>query len=333
MNVASTDRKAKHRFKPRSGTGCHRTVRTPAGWISLRLMSPTATAFYGALLAHLRQRRTRSGTTTSPSANARPRSSALRHRCHRTRLDTKTATSRTRECAWAPTSPYGSGRFIGESVTRRSTGLPSRAGAVGTIDVRSLACDDLAKLEVRPVADRSCVLVIDDDDTVREVLRRYLMRDGHDVLEAADGSAGLELALDRNPDLLVLDLMLPGMDGLEVCRQIRRTSSVPIIMLTALGQVSDRVVGLEYGADDYVVKPFSPRELALRVGRVLDRSRASAGPATAQPQQLSTTDGELTADATSRIATCRGREISLTSREFDLLYFLLAAPGPGFRPR
>ena len=124
--------------------------------------------------------------------------------------------------------------------------------------------------------------------------------------------------------------MLPGMDGLEVCRQIRRTSSVPIIMLTALGQVSDRVVGLEYGADDYVVKPFSPRELALRVGRVLDRSRASAAPATAQPQQLSTTDGELTADANSRIATCRGSEISLTSREFDLLYFLLGHPGRVF---
>jgi DNA-binding response OmpR family regulator len=174
--------------------------------------------------------------------------------------------------------------------------------------------------------------VIDDDDTVREVLRRYLMRDGHDVLEAADGSAGLELAVDRNPDQLVLDLMLPGRDGLEVCRQIRRTSSVPIIMLTALGQVSDRVVGLEFGADDYVVKPFSPRELALRVGRVLDRSRASAGPAAAQPQQMSTTDGEVTADATSRIARCRGREISLTSREFDLL-FPPAAPGPGFRPR
>ena len=180
------------------------------------------------------------------------------------------------------------------------------------------------------MADRSCVLVIDDDDTVREVLRRYLMRDGHDVLEAADGSAGLELALDRKPDLLVLDLMLPGMDGLEVCRQIRRTSSVPIIMLTALGQVSDRVVGLEHGADDYVVKPFSPRELALRVGRVLDRSRASAGPAAAQPPQMSTTDGELTADANSRIARCRGRAISLTSREFDLLYFLLQHPGRVF---
>ena len=101
-------------------------------------------------------------------------------------------------------------------------------------------------------------------------------------------------------------------------------------MLTALGQVSDRVVGLEYGADDYVVKPFSPRELALRVGRVLDRSRAGAAPAAAQPQQVRSTDGELTADATSRVATFRGREISLTSREFDLLFFLLTHPGRVF---
>ena len=93
------------------------------------------------------------------------------------------------------------------------------------------------------------------------------------MIEAADGITGLNLVRSQQPDLLVLDLMLPGMDGLEVCREIRRTSTMPVIMLTALGQESDRVVGLEYGADDYVVKPFSPRELALRVGRVLERSR------------------------------------------------------------
>ena len=126
------------------------------------------------------------------------------------------------------------------------------------------------------------MLVVDDDDTVREVLRRYLTRDGHEVIEAADGITGLDLVGPSSPDLLVLDLMLPGMDGLEVCREIRRTSAVPVIMLTALGQESDRVVGLEFGADDYVVKPFSPRELALRVGRVLERSRGHA-PAAARP--------------------------------------------------
>ncbi len=175
------------------------------------------------------------------------------------------------------------------------------------------------------------MLVVDDDDTVREVLRRYLTRDGHQVLEAADGITGLNLVRAEQPDLLVLDLMLPGMDGLEVCREIRRTSTIPVIMLTALGQESDRVVGLEYGADDYVVKPFSPRELALRVGRVLDRSRGSLGNV---GQGVAATavsaDGELSTDPVSRTARWRGAELTLTSREFDLLHFLLQHPGQVF---
>ena len=179
---------------------------------------------------------------------------------------------------------------------------------------------------------KSRVLVVDDDDTVREVLRRYLTRDGHEVVEASDGITGLNLALTRQPDLVVLDLMLPGMDGLEVCREIRRSSTVPVIMLTALGQESDRVVGLEYGADDYVVKPFSPRELALRVGRVLERSRGSMVPtgAAGGPTEVGTADGELSADPLSRTARCRDVELTLTSREFDLLNFLLRHPGQVF---
>jgi DNA-binding response OmpR family regulator len=181
------------------------------------------------------------------------------------------------------------------------------------------------------VTPQARVLVVDDDDTVREVLRRYLTRDGHQVLEAADGITGLNLVRTEQPDLLVLDLMLPGMDGLEVCREIRRTSTIPVIMLTALGQESDRVVGLEYGADDYVVKPFSPRELALRVGRVLDRSRGSLGPA---GQGVAATavsaDGELSTDPVSRTARWRAAELTLTSREFDLLHFLLQHPGQVF---
>ena len=174
------------------------------------------------------------------------------------------------------------------------------------------------------------VLVVDDDDTVREVLRRYLTRDGHQVLEAADGVTGLNLVRSQQPDLLVLDLMLPRMDGLEVCREIRRTSTMPVIMLTALGQESDRVVGLEYGADDYVVKPFSPRELALRVGRVLERSRGSSALAPtsdAAAATASSADGELFADPVSRTARRRGTPLTLTSREFDLLLFLLRTPG------
>jgi DNA-binding response OmpR family regulator len=173
------------------------------------------------------------------------------------------------------------------------------------------------------------VLVVDDDDTVREVLRRYLTRDGHEVIEAADGITGLGLVRSGHPDLVVLDLMLPGMDGLEVCREIRRTSSIPVIMLTALGQESDRVVGLEYGADDYVVKPFSPRELALRVSRVLERSRGTVGPSSGGAL-VTSADGELSADPVSRTARLRGSELTLTSREFDLLHFLLQHPGQVF---
>ncbi|HEY5882783.1 MAG TPA: response regulator transcription factor [Nakamurella sp.] len=175
----------------------------------------------------------------------------------------------------------------------------------------------------------SRVLVVDDDDTVREVLRRYLTRDGHDVLEAGDGPTGLRLVRTHQPDLIVLDLMLPGMDGLEVCREVRRTSTVPVIMLTALGQESDRVIGLEYGADDYVVKPFSPRELALRVGRVLERSRGAVGPPAASVD-VTSADGELAVSPLSRTARRGGVELTLTSREFDLLHFLLAHPGQVF---
>ncbi len=178
---------------------------------------------------------------------------------------------------------------------------------------------------------RARVLVVDDDETVREVLRRYLTRDGHQVLEAGDGVTGLNLARMDKPDLVVLDLMLPGMDGLDVCRELRRTSTVPVIMLTALGEESDRVVGLEYGADDYVVKPFSPRELALRVGRVLDRSRGPGQGVVEPPATVAASaDGELSADPISRTARFRGAELALTGREFDLLYFLLGHPGQVF---
>jgi DNA-binding response OmpR family regulator len=126
-------------------------------------------------------------------------------------------------------------------------------------------------------------------------------------------------------DLVVLDLMLPGIDGLEVCRRLRETGTVPIIMLTALGAETDRVVGLEHGADDYVTKPFSPRELALRVDSVLRRT----GDLTqAVPEVL--TDGDLVVDSARHLATRGGAELALTAREFDLLRFLLAHPGTAF---
>src|ERR1700712_4555026 len=155
----------------------------------------------------------------------------------------------------------------------------------------------------------STVLVVDDDPTVREVVARYLSRDGHRVIQRANGIDGLEAALTESPDLVVLDLMMPGLDGLQVCQRLRQHSAVPVIMLTALGEESDRVVGLEYGADDYVTKPFSPRELALRVAGILRRSRqdvmrAPVGTAAGDPS--STVDGDLRIDPGARMVSKNG---------------------------
>jgi DNA-binding response OmpR family regulator len=176
------------------------------------------------------------------------------------------------------------------------------------------------------VADAARVLVVDDDPTVADVVRRYLERDGYVVLLAGDGETALRLAAERRPDLVVLDLMLPGIDGLEVCRRLRVGSNVPVVMLTALGEESDRIVGLELGADDYVTKPFSPKELALRVGSVLRRARSSTQPVAAEVLR----DGDLEVDVAARRALQGGRELALTVRELELLIFLLRHPGQAF---
>ena len=173
------------------------------------------------------------------------------------------------------------------------------------------------------------VLVVGDDETVREVVRRYLVRAGLRVLEAPDGAQALTIAGREAVDLVILDLMLPGVEGLDVCTRLRRTSQVPIVMLTALGEESDRVVGLEYGADDYVVKPFSPRELTLRVQRILQRANRSATPLPpAESSEL--TDGELRIDTRARTLHRAGTAVPLTAREFDLLAFLIANAGRVF---
>jgi DNA-binding response OmpR family regulator len=169
------------------------------------------------------------------------------------------------------------------------------------------------------------VLVVDDDPTVAEVVARYLMRDGYDVDCVADGYTALQIAAERLPDLVVLDLMLPGIDGLEVCRRLRERWPVPIVMLTALGEETDRLVGLETGADDYVTKPFSPRELALRVRSVLRRARGALA-----PTGETTTDGDLTVDTSAHEVRLGDQEISLTAREFDLLAFLMRHPRQAF---
>jgi DNA-binding response OmpR family regulator len=171
------------------------------------------------------------------------------------------------------------------------------------------------------------ILVVDDDRTVSDVVRRYLERAGYEVTLAGDGPAALAAFARRQPDLVVLDLMLPGIDGLEVCRRLRtRADGVPIVMLTALGEEADRVLGLQLGADDYVTKPFSPRELVLRVQSVL--RRALPRPA---PPPATLVDGGLRLDAARRIASLDGIELSLTVREFDLLAFLMRHPGRAFK--
>ncbi|WP_406132802.1 response regulator transcription factor [Streptomyces zaomyceticus] len=167
------------------------------------------------------------------------------------------------------------------------------------------------------------ILVVDDDPTVAEVVGSYLERAGCSVEHAVDGTDALLRAERRWPDLVVLDLMLPGLDGLEVCRRLRARRPVPVIMLTARGDEDDRITGLEVGADDYVTKPFSPRELVLRVESVLRRTRAAAAPGNTGPLLSA---GDITVDPATRRATRAGRELALTLREFDLLAYFLGRP-------
>jgi DNA-binding response OmpR family regulator len=171
------------------------------------------------------------------------------------------------------------------------------------------------------MSEMTTVLIVDDEPIVRDVVVRYLQRDGFDTLEAADGDAARSIIESGAPDLVVLDVMLPGTDGLALCRWIRTDSALPVIMLTARGEAADRIVGLELGADDYVTKPFSPRELAIRVRNVL--KRAEAPPKTAAK---TITFDELTIDGTAREVTLSGAPVRLTGKEFDLLFFLASNP-------
>jgi DNA-binding response OmpR family regulator len=191
--------------------------------------------------------------------------------------------------------------------------------------------DQSATTGPAPVAVRR-VLVVDDDPTVAEVVVGYLERAGLRASRAGDGVEALARAAAEPPDLVVLDLMLPGIDGLEVCRRLRADRpDLPVVMLTALGEESDRVLGLEVGADDYITKPFSPRELVLRVQSVL---RRTAGPAATAPDlapgEERLVDGDLELDIRGHRSWLGGQPLSLTAREFDLLAFLLRHPGEAF---
>jgi DNA-binding response OmpR family regulator len=167
------------------------------------------------------------------------------------------------------------------------------------------------------------ILIVDDESNIREVVGLYLRRDGHDIVSAADGEEALAVFRESEPDLVVLDLMLPRIGGLEVCRRMRAERRVPLIMLTARGEEEERVVGLSLGADDYVVKPFSPRELAARVTAVLRRVEEPAGQ---EDLKVLSFEG-LNIDPNTREVLVDGEPATLTAREFDLLYEMASTPG------
>ena len=179
--------------------------------------------------------------------------------------------------------------------------------------------------------ERGRVLVVDDDATVAEVVTRYLERDGFVVEAVGDGRVALERALADPPDLVVLDLMLPGMDGLEVCRRLRAMAPVPVIMLTARGQESDRIIGLELGADDYVAKPFSARELSARVRAVL---RRATGPLAGGVRGSGADGRRRPRGRCGRAGGPARRRARARSppREFELLVFLMRHPRRRVRP-
>jgi DNA-binding response OmpR family regulator len=169
------------------------------------------------------------------------------------------------------------------------------------------------------------VLVVDDEPHVRDVVARYLRRDGHRIFVADNGAEARTIIERETPNLVVLDIMLPGgTDGLSLCRWIRSSSDLPVILLTARAEEADRIVGLELGADDYVTKPFSPRELAMRVRSVLRRARTS------EPPRDRLELGPLVVDAATHDVFCAGRSLALTAKEFELLWFLASNPNRVF---
>lgn len=177
--------------------------------------------------------------------------------------------------------------------------------------------------EVAPTS----VLVVDDEPMVREVVARYLELDGHRVHQAGDGAAARELLAEHQVDLVVLDIMLPHVDGLTLLKQLRSRGDVPVLLLTAKGEEADRLLGLELGADDYVVKPFSPREVVARVRTILRRATPST--AVGEPDAQGSPElvaGDLRIDTAARVVTVAGVEKALTVKEFDLLAFLASAP-------
>ena len=167
------------------------------------------------------------------------------------------------------------------------------------------------------------ILVVDDEARIRSIIRKYAEFEGHTVTEAGDGMEAVRLARKENFDIIVLDIMMPELDGFSACREIRKTSTTPIIMLSARGEEYDKINGFESGADDYVVKPFSPRELLLRVEAVMKRVSSKAAQQTQVNQILEFDDGGLKADLTARIVYIDGERVDMSPKEYDLFFYML----------
>lgn len=180
------------------------------------------------------------------------------------------------------------------------------------------------------MSDQQHILIVDDEDRIRRLLRMYLEREEFLISEAEDGEQALNMALETDYDLILLDLMLPGMDGTEVCEQLRKKKATPIIMLTARGEETNRVQGFEVGADDYVVKPFSPREIVYRVKALLRRASATAYLKTEQNASNALVFPDLTIDHDAHRVLASGVEVNLTPKEYELLHYLAQSPDKVF---
>ena len=168
------------------------------------------------------------------------------------------------------------------------------------------------------------LLIVDDEARIRDLIRKYATFEGYDVEEAQNGMEAVEKCRQKNYDLIIMDVMMPELDGFSACREIRRKSQVPVIMLSARGEEYDRIHGFELGIDDYVVKPFSPRELMMRVSAVLKRTAANA-PAASDGEQV--TIGDMVVDFTARQVTIKGEKLNLSPKEYDLLFYMVRNRG------
>lgn len=187
-------------------------------------------------------------------------------------------------------------------------------------------------MEVKSMADKEKVLIVDDDENIAELISLYLTKECFECKIANDGETALKLVDTFDPDLILLDLMLPGMDGYEVCREVRHKSNVPIIMLSAKGEVFDKVLGLEMGADDYIIKPFDSKELVARCKAVLRRFQVTNQPTVATPRQPQkiVKYPDLTVNLSNYSVVYRGKTLEMPPKEIELLYFLASQPNQVF---